>query len=119
MPSRWRNTARRSSSVRIGLMVIDALHIDLVVLLVGTDELHPDDAGAVLHFHHQAVLVAAKVEDNAVVAADACTGILVLHILRRCPAGLQRLLVPALERAACIAAPWSLPEPLERALGDD
>ena len=40
---------------------------------MGAYELHPDDAGAVLHFDNQAVLVAADVEDDPVVAADAGT----------------------------------------------
>ena len=42
----------------MGFMVIHALHINEVVL--DTDQLDPDDACPVLHFHHQAVLVAAE-----------------------------------------------------------
>jgi hypothetical protein len=66
----------------MGLMVIDPLHVDPVGLLMGAYELHPDDAGVVLHFDNQAVLVAADVEHNPVVAADAGAGVLALHILR-------------------------------------
>jgi hypothetical protein len=54
----------------MGLMVIDALHVDPVVLLMGAYELHPDDAGAVLHFDNQRVLVAADVEHNSSQRAD-------------------------------------------------
>jgi hypothetical protein len=57
---------------------------------MGADELDPGDAGAVLHFHHQPVFVAADVEHHAVVAADAGVGVLVLDILRSRPSRLDR-----------------------------
>ncbi len=58
------------------------LHIDAVVLGMGTDKLHPDDASTVLHLDHQSVLVATCVEHHTVVAADAGVRVLVLDILR-------------------------------------
>jgi len=49
---------------------------------MGSHKLHPGDARAVLHFHHQPVLVAAEGEHHAVVAADAGVGVLALDVLR-------------------------------------
>lgn len=85
---------------------------------MGADEFHPGDSRPVLHFHHQAVLVAADVEPYAIVPADAGVAELLLHRLRRGPGGFHGFFVPAFERTLRIAAAGPFPELLQRALGD-
>ncbi len=68
-PRGYLNAARRSVSLRIGLIVIDSLHIDAVILVMGAHKLHPRNACAVLHFNHQTVFVAADVEYGAILSA--------------------------------------------------
>src|SRR5487761_2525464 len=116
--SRRRKARFRSSSFRIGLIVIHGLHIDAVVLHMCSDELHPDDSRLILHFDDEPVLVAAYVEHDAVVTADARARELILDVLRPAPLCPQSLLVPAVERASRISATGSLPEFLQAALGD-
>ena len=77
---------------------------------MGSSEFHPDDSGSVLHFHNQAVLVAADVEYNPIVAADAGIAVLVLHCLRRQPGCFQRFLDPTFEGALRIAVGRMVPE---------
>jgi hypothetical protein len=50
-----------------------------------SDELHPDDSHLILHFDDEPVLVAAYVEHDAVVTADARTRELVFDVLRPAP----------------------------------
>jgi len=47
------------------------LHVDLVVLCVSADEFHPRNAGSILHFDNQAVLVPADIEHDAIIPTDA------------------------------------------------
>jgi hypothetical protein len=101
------------------LIVIHGLHVDAVVLRVRPDELHPHDARLVLHLDHQPVLVAANVEHDAVVAADARGSVLVLDVLWGAPSRLDCLGVPAMQRSPGIGAARPFPEFLQAALGDD
>ena len=48
------------TSLRMGLIVIHALHVDFVVLRMSTDEFHPRNTRSILHFDHQTVLVPAN-----------------------------------------------------------
>ena len=108
----------RSPSFRIGLIVIHGLHIDAVVLHMCSDELHPDDFRLVLHVDDEPMLVAAHVQYDAVVTADARARELILDVLRTAPPCPKGFLVPAVERASRISATGSLPELLQAALCD-
>ena len=60
-------------------MLIDGLPVDLVVLRMGADVVHPCNSGLVLHLNNQSVLVATHVEKNPVVAANAGICKLLFH----------------------------------------
>ena len=88
LPVRW-----------IGLIVIDRLHVDSVVLRMGSHEFHPDDYALVLDLDHKPVLVAAHVEHRTIIAAAAGAGLLLLNVLRYAPGRLERSRGAVVERS--------------------
>ena len=64
---------------------------------MGSNELHPNDPGSVLHLHDQAVLVPGNVEHHPVVATYAGAAVLLFYVLRGLPACLDRFVEPALQ----------------------
>src|SRR3990172_3266653 len=92
--SRRLNVARKSSSLRIGLIFIDTLHVDLVIPRMGSNKLDPDNPRAILHLHDQAVFISCNVEHYPVTATDTCAAVLILYVLRGSPVCLDRFVVP-------------------------
>src|SRR3989442_10115800 len=78
-----------------------ALHlgyVDLVILLVGADEPHVQNAVRIVRADDQAVLVAGDVENYPAVRHDAGATVCRLYVCRARPIGARGLAKPGLER---------------------
>src|SRR3989338_6887732 len=107
-----------SSSFRIGLIFIDVLHVDLIILRVGSNKLHPHNPGSILHFHDQAILVPRNVESHTVIAANARVPVLLFYVLRYLPARLERFVIPALQGSFRVCIFRLTPKFYQRTLGN-
>jgi hypothetical protein len=102
----------------MGLIVIDTLHVNLIVLRMGSNELDPGDGCLVLHLNHQAVFIPSDVEHDPVIAADTGAAVLVFDVLRGLPACLLRFIVSTFQGILCVRATGLTPKLDQCTFGD-
>ena len=95
----------------------DGCDVDAVVRLMRADESDVAHPILVVDGDHEAILVAADVEHQAVLTNDARRRVQALNIGRRLPVGVQNVVIPSPQRLLCIGILF--PEFPERAAGDD
>src|SRR4051794_7684427 len=98
-------------------ILLEAGHVDVVVLAGRSHELDPHGALAEPRLDDQAVLVATDVEDDALGVHDARVREVPLDVRRRSPIGPARDRVPCLE--GLLRSGVALPEGPQRPKGDD